>query len=123
TRPTLLVRRLRRLRPDTFMTLCERLFVECLRCRKRARHESRDQVRRGYDARERLEALARGSLREAARVEPQAVEIERTHRQLDAQPLDVEPAAKAAHRCLERMRTSRLRERDRLAVEHELLGR
>jgi hypothetical protein len=51
----------------------------------------------------------------------QAIEEHGTQRELGAQALDVELAAEAAHRDLERMRPTRRVESERLAVEDQLL--
>jgi hypothetical protein len=53
----------------------------------------------------------------------QTVEEERPDRQLATQPLDVELAAEAPHRDLERMRSAGRGERDRFAVENHLARR
>ena len=57
-----------------------------------------------------------------AAVQVEQVEEERSERQLVRAALDVEPAAEAAHRDLERVRGAVGPERDGLAVEDELAG-
>ncbi len=77
----------------------------------------------GTDFAEHREALARRMLGQASLVAPQAVEVERPDRQVLAHPRDVELSAEAAHGHLENMRTPRGRERDGLAIQHELCRR
>ena len=79
------------------------------------------QLRRRHDVLQRLEPLTRDALRQVDAVAQQTIEIERAHRQFLLQARDIELAAESPHRDLEGVRSTARRERDRLAVEHELL--
>src|SRR5207248_9392851 len=107
------------LRHDTLMTGRERGLIEGARRGFRGGDEPWDLQRRRHGLAERLEALARRAVRDAQRIESQAVEEESLDRQLGAQLFDVELAAEATHGDLERMRPTRGIERDRLTIEHQ----
>jgi hypothetical protein len=70
---------------------------------------------------ERIEALLRRPIEQRRAVDVQAIEEVDRERQLGAHALDVELAAEAAHRHLERQRRAVGGERDGLAVEDQLV--
>ena len=76
----------------------------------------------GTRALERGEALAGRAVGQALALQPQAVEEEGAQRQLGARALDVQLAAEAAHRDLERLRPAGGGEGEHLAVEDQLAG-
>src|SRR5207302_50519 len=96
-----------------------RCRLESLPVRRPWPHSAANTTRSRVCARLILSPLAPRAIRDAQRIESQAVEEESLDRQLGAQLFDVELAAEATHGDLERMRPTRGIERDRLTIEHQ----
>ena len=112
-----------RLRHDAFVAARQRIGIEGLRRADVRRDQARDDERRRHRVGERVEALVRRPVHERHAVAVQAIEEEHRERQLGAHARDVELAAEAAHRHLERLRRTARGERDRFAVEDQLARR
>ena len=119
-----LVGRVERLRHHALVAARERVGVEGLGGGDVGGDEARDHERRRQRRGERGEALAAPAGRAATSPSRcrQSKKNDR-ERQLGAQSRDVELAAEAAHRHLERRGAPSARERDRLAVEDQLARR
>ena len=120
--PAGLVGRVERLHHHAFVAARERVGVEGLGGGDVGGDEARDHERRRQRARRaRRSARARAARAASAPSRVQAIEEVDRERQLGAHALDVELAAEAAHRHLERLRRAVGGERDRLAVEDQLV--
>ena len=117
--PAGLVRCSERLHQHALVTLGQRGGEEPLGFLRVGGHEPGHAHRLREHRLERREPLSGGAVEQVVAVEVEAVEEDRRERDRPSQLVDVELAAEAAHRHLERPWPAAVVERDRLAVEDE----
>ena len=118
-----IVRCLERFHHHAFVAAGDGIVVERLRRGGVAGDEARRQHARGQNLGHGFEADARGLADEVGVAATQAVEKEHRQWHLRAKRVDVERAAEAAHRVLERVGRAVGTKRDGLAVQDERLAR
>src|SRR5688500_14516672 len=111
-----LIRRAERLGHQSLVTLRSGVGVEPLGVRRFGSNEGRRDQARREDLAQDIVPLAGAAIDQRLSAQPEAIEEEHRKRQLAAHGVDVELAAEAPHRDLERVRPAVSTQCDRLSV-------